>query len=785
MSAACLIISQIRFELHDLLLAPFLVFTVTYVAYQVISLPVNFTGRGFDLAAHQARVGAWRPVAYPSVDIYLPICGEPIEVLRNTWSAVFELIAGYPGPAQAYVLDDGPSDEARSVCESYGFCYVRRPDARAYKKSGNLRHAFARTTGEYLVILDADFAPRRDFLVETLPYMDDPVIGIVQTPQYFRDSAGQSWIENAAGAIQEVFYRSIQVARDRFGQAICVGTSAIYRRAALEPYGGPTLIPYAEDVHTGLDVRRSGWSVVYLPIVLTAGICPDNLDAFVRQQYRWCTGNAGIVFSRRMWAVRMTVPARLTYISGFFYYAYTGLLTFFGPIIPIIMLAFLPGQIRLRNFIVLAPAMIAGFVLYPLWHRSKYGPSVWPLGIAPGVGARVLHLGQRPRQDDELAPVPDAGQRTATVPGVRHRVERRHGAVVGIPGRLANGDPGHGAVRRPGVLRRPEPRRREPRHLSRGQGGMRSNMVVLAALIAAAVALTFTGARFIFVPSPPSSSHASLPPSPISYSACSRAGRRRTMARSLSSRARPGGRRTWSPTTAAGRSRSRSPSRGQMFSHRIIPCVQIDPTYASVSGVAAGAYDGYLRQYADSVRDFGHAVVIGFGHEMNAPWYSWGYGHVRPSVFVAAWRHIVTLFRDQGADNVTWLWTLNQDRRGTGPVEQWWPGARYVSWVGIDGYYFRPSDTFSSAFGRTIDEVRAFTRKPVLLSETGVAPGAGQFAQISNLFDGMHREETLGLIWFDKSQHGSIYRQNWRIEDNEAAQAAFRLGIAPLTLVRP
>ena len=383
-SAACLIISQIRFELHELLLAPFLVFTVTYVAYQVISLPVNFTGRGFDLAAHQARVGAWRPVAYPSVNIYLPICGEPIEVLRNTWSAVFELIAGYPGPAQAYVLDDGPSDEARSVCESYGFCYVRRPDARAYKKSGNLRHAFARTTGEYLVILDADFAPRRDFLVETLPYMDDPVIGIVQTPQYFRDSAGQSWIENAAGAIQEVFYRSIQVARDRFGQAICVGTSAIYRRAALEPYGGPTLIPYAEDVHTGLDVRRSGWSVVYLPIVLTAGICPDNLDAFVRQQYRWCTGNAGIVFSRRMWAVRMTVPARLTYISGFFYYAYTGLLTFFGPIIPIIMLAFLPGQIRLRNFIVLAPAMIAGFVLYPLWHRSKYGPSVWPLGIARG-----------------------------------------------------------------------------------------------------------------------------------------------------------------------------------------------------------------------------------------------------------------------------------------------------------------------------------------------------------------------------------------------------------------
>ena len=314
---------------------------------------------------------------------------------------------------------------------------------------------------------------------------------------------------------------------------------------------------------------------------------------------------------------------------------------------------------------------------------------------------------------------------------------------------------------------------------------MRSNMVVLAALVAAAVALTFTGARFIFVPSPPSSSHASLPPTPISYIGVFETGApphdspvaefTRAVRRPPNMVAYYSG---WTQPFAVSFART-------MFSRGIIPCVQIDPTYASVEGVAAGTYDGYLRQYADSVRDFGHAVVIGFGHEMNAPWYSWGYGHVRPSVFVAAWRHVVTLFRSEGADNVTWLWTLNQDRRGTGPVKQWWPGSRYVSWVGIDGYYFRPSDTFSSAFGRTIDEVRAFTRKPVLLSETGVEPGAGQFAQISNLFEGMYREETLGLIWFDKSQHGSIYHQNWRIENNEAAQAAFRLGIAPLTLVRP
>jgi len=212
-------------------------------------------------------------------------------------------------------------------------------------------------------------------------------------------------------------------------------------------------------------------------------------------------------------------------------------------------------------------------------------------------------------------------------------------------------------------------------------------------------------------------------------------------------------------------------------SHGVIPFVQIDPTYASVPAIAAGDYDSYLNSYADSVAAFGHPVVIGFGHEMNAPWYSWGYGHVPPSTFVAAWRHIVTLFRNDGADNVTWLWTVNADRAGTGPVSSWWPGAQYVTWIGIDGYYYQPTDTFASVFGRTIDQVRAFTDKPVILSETAVGPQAGQFIKIQDLFHGMAKYKTLGLVWFDKVQHNGIYHQDWRIEDNPAAEYSFRLGV--------
>jgi mannan endo-1,4-beta-mannosidase len=211
--------------------------------------------------------------------------------------------------------------------------------------------------------------------------------------------------------------------------------------------------------------------------------------------------------------------------------------------------------------------------------------------------------------------------------------------------------------------------------------------------------------------------------------------------------------------------------------HGAATLVQIDPTGASVPSIAAGDYDAYLRAYADAVRRFGHPVVIGFGHEMNASWYSWGYGHVYPRTFVAAWRHLVTLFRRQGADNVTWLWTIQADIRGTGPVASWWPGPQYVTWVGIDGYYYRPANTFATVFGRTIAQVRSFTSKPLLLSETGIGPGAGQSAKIQDLFQGMVAYQTLGLVWFDIAQQDGIYHQDWRIEDSAAAGRSFRTGV--------
>jgi mannan endo-1,4-beta-mannosidase len=313
---------------------------------------------------------------------------------------------------------------------------------------------------------------------------------------------------------------------------------------------------------------------------------------------------------------------------------------------------------------------------------------------------------------------------------------------------------------------------------------MRPRFALLIALVLAAVAVTYAGSRFDITMAPPAV-HAPLPPGLASYLGVYEAGSPPAY-EPIANFAKAAGKQPnlvgyysgWAEPFAASFA-------DRIRSHGAIPFVQIGPTDAVIAGIAAGVYDLYLRSYADSVRDFGHSVIIGFGHEMNAPWEPWGYGRVPPATFIAAWRHVVTLFRGQGADNVTWLWTINADRPGTGPVVSWWPGAKYVTWVGIDGYYYRPSDTFASVFGRTIDQVRAFAHKPVLLSETAVGPRAGQFAKIGDLFAGVREYNTLGLVWFDKTQDGGVYHQNWRIEDSFTAERAFQLGVSGLTLTRP
>lgn len=353
----------------------------------LFALPLLTDGlsRSFSLNEHKQLVRGWVPLWYPSVDIFLPVCGEPTEVLRNTWTHVAQLSRRYKGQVTTYVLDDSASAELKAMAREFGFAYATRPDRGWLKKSGNLLYGFQISQGDFILLLDADFAPRHDLLDETLPYMTAyPRVGIVQTPQFFHVADHQTWVERGAGAVQELFYRSIQTARARKGGATCVGSCAVYRRAALDQNGGMSLSEHSEDLRTGFDLHRLGWQLRYVPVALSTGTCPDNLLAFLNQQYRWCSGTITLLGEKLFWRTKLKWYTRMCYLSGFVYYLYTAAFTFVIPALSVAILIFMPSILQFKNMIFILPIIVYAGLIYPMWHRSPYRLEAWSVRVVSG-----------------------------------------------------------------------------------------------------------------------------------------------------------------------------------------------------------------------------------------------------------------------------------------------------------------------------------------------------------------------------------------------------------------
>jgi cellulose synthase (UDP-forming) len=282
-------------------------------------------------------------------------------------------------------LDDSASADLAEEVRAYGFAHVRRSLRGWYKKAGNLRNGYRRTVGELILVLDADFAPRPDLLDELTPYFAaDARIGVVQSPQFFRVRPEQGWLERGAGAVQELFYRLIQVSRQRHQASICVGSCALYRRAALDDIGGSTLIEHSEDVHTGFDLRRTGWRLQYVPLPLATGLCPADVRSFFTQQYRWCAGSMSLLGATKFWNTPMPIRSRLSYLSGFCYYLHTAVFTVVGPLVPLAMLTLFPTYVGLANYLLILPSLIYNLLVFPSWHRCSYRVEAWTAKLLSG-----------------------------------------------------------------------------------------------------------------------------------------------------------------------------------------------------------------------------------------------------------------------------------------------------------------------------------------------------------------------------------------------------------------
>ena len=346
--------------------------------YLLTSLFMTIIGTPFDFPAHQKLLKSVMldEDKAPQVDVFLPVCNEPLELLENTWRHVAELQYP-PSKIVIYVLDDGGNEEVRLSAVRYGFSYICRPNRPELKKAGNLRHAYSQTSGEFFAVFDADFCPRPDFLLETVPYVvDNAQIALLQTPQYFRSSQDQTWVEQGAGPLLEYYYRVLQTCRDKWGAGMCVGSNAIYRRTALHPISGTYPIATSEDNYTGIYVATHGWIVKAVPLVLACGTSPVTPRAFFSQQLRWSSGAMSLCFSRVFWTSSLSIKQKLCYLVGFIGFIITGTQPILEQI-PAPLILWSKPELFIYYYIFFTfPKLFLDLIVFRIWTRIRYTLSV-------------------------------------------------------------------------------------------------------------------------------------------------------------------------------------------------------------------------------------------------------------------------------------------------------------------------------------------------------------------------------------------------------------------------
>jgi len=353
-----------------------LVFLTVMVPPVFVNLWLRMRRRRLTLEGHVVHVEEWRASrdSFPSVDVFLPSCGEDPVVLANTFDHVAAL--EWDGRLTVHVLDDADSDETRALAHRFGFSYHVRPNRGEWKKAGNLIAGFERTDGEFIVVYDADFAPRPDFLWETVPYMAQEDIGVVQTAQYFDVDGRVNYFARFAGSLQELFFRWIQPARDSCEAAICAGTNVVYRRAAVEAAGGFAKVPIGEDVHSGVKLWVANYRTRYIPIVLAKGLAPDSWDALTNQQYRWCRSSMLLMMSSFFHDAPFGRKQRVSFWAAFLYYMASAMTPFTSVLPTLIMVWFFAGTIKPSNYVLMIPSVIATLVIFPLVARG-WRPTIY------------------------------------------------------------------------------------------------------------------------------------------------------------------------------------------------------------------------------------------------------------------------------------------------------------------------------------------------------------------------------------------------------------------------
>jgi cellulose synthase (UDP-forming) len=247
-----------------------------------------------------------------SVDVFIPTYDEPVDVVRRTVLAARAICY----PHETWLLDDGERPQMEELARETGCRYVARTDHRD-AKGGNLNHALSLASGEFVALFDADHVASTLFLDRTLGYFRDPRLAFVQTPQDFFNFNSFEHLQpkRTMSNGTSFFHRVVLATRDASNATTYTGSSAVFRRQALDNVSGFTTAMLTEDVTTSLRLHGAGWRSVFHPEILSAGLAPHTAAAYYGQHVRWAQDALHLLVGGNVVARRgLTFAQRISYL---------------------------------------------------------------------------------------------------------------------------------------------------------------------------------------------------------------------------------------------------------------------------------------------------------------------------------------------------------------------------------------------------------------------------------------------------------------------------------------
>lgn len=194
-----------------------------------------------------------------------------------------------------------------------------------------------------------------------------------------------------------------------------------------------------------------------------------------------------------------------------------------------------------------------------------------------------------------------------------------------------------------------------------------------------------------------------------------------------------------------------------------------------------GKYDDFFRTWARAAKADGRRVLLRFGFEMNGDWFTWSGD---PGRYVAAWRRVRGIFAEERATNVEWVWCPNvvgSPRTPENGMQRYYPGDDHVDWVGLDGYNFGDGhdewhrwESFESVFAEAVANLAEHhPRKPIMIGETGCAPGERRAAWIREAHRTLAKwPRVRAVVWFHYDKRRE-QEPDWRIDASPESLEAF------------